>query len=455
MNSVKASFRDPSGYVFEFENDIYRFVDYSYKADYDYLINSGLYKKLVDKNYLVPHEEVCLNNINSAYKILKPLTIPFISYPYEWSFSQLKDAALLTLKIQYNALKSGMILKDASAYNIQFINGKPIFIDTLSFQIYKEGQSWNGYRQFCQHFLAPLLLMTYKDLRLNQLLKANIDGIPLDLACKLLPISTKFNPNIFLNIFFQAKCQKDCESKDINYKKSANISLDKMLLINSKLQDLVSSLNFPLKDSEWGEYYTFTNYNDVAFEAKKNIINSFLEKIQPKMLWDLGANNGLFTRLASNKGIESVAFDIDPIACEKNYNMIKRNNENHLLPLLFDLTNPSPPIGWANEERGTIIDRCRPDVVMALALIHHIAISNNVPLLKIAEYFASMANYLIIEFVPKSDSQVKKLLASREDIFIHYKEEDFEDSFKQYYIILEKHKIVGSERILYLLRVNK
>lgn len=453
MNKISASFRDPSGYVYSENDEIYRTVMFSYKKQYDYLMSCGLYKKLVDKEYLIPHEESYSRVSDDVYKLLKPLKIPFISYPYEWSFSQLKDAALLTLKIQYIALNYGMILKDASAYNVQFLNGKPIFIDTLSFDIYKEGQIWDGYRQFCQHFLAPLLLMAYKDLRFNQLLKTNIDGIPLDLANTILPLSAKLNPEIFFNISLQAGLQKSCESKDINYKKKPHISKQQLLLINKKLQDLVNSLKFPLKESEWGEYYTFTNYDEAAFECKKSIINSFLDIISAKSLWDFGANNGLFTRLASSRGIYCVAFDIDPIACEKNYNMIKKNKEKCILPLLFDLTNPSPSIGWANKERPEISCRQTPDVISGLALIHHIAISNNVPLIKIAEYFSSMSKYLIIEFIPKEDSQVQKLLATREDIFHDYNVEGFEAAFSQYYTFIEKRNVINSERILYLLKV--
>lgn len=454
MNSVEASFRDPSGYVFEENSEIYRTVNYSYKEDYDFLVTSGLYDNLVKKSYLIPHEEINEHKFKDVYKVLKPIKIPFISYPYEWSFSQLKDAALLTLKVQYLALKYGMILKDASAYNVQFLDGTPVFIDTLSFEIYKEGQSWNGYKQFCQHFLAPLLLMSYKDLRLNQILKTNIDGIPLDLLNSILPISAKFVPSIFFNVCVQAKLQKDCEKKDIDYKKKSHITKKQLILINTKLQDLVNSLKFPLKDSEWGDYYTFTNYDKEAFESKKSIINSYLDKVQPKTLWDLGANNGLFTRLASSRGIHSVAFDIDPIACEKNYNMVKRNNEQFILPLLFDLTNPSPGIGWANKERTEISSRQRPDLIMALALIHHIAISNNVPLVNIAEYFSSLSEYLVLEFVPKDDSQVQKLLATREDIFQNYNIDGFEQAFAQYYNIVEKQNVSNSKRILYLLKVR-
>ena len=170
---IKSSFRDPSGFLFVNEGNLYRQINKSYQNEFDKIMDSGLYDELVEKELLIPHEESSTESPQSekCYKIIKPKLIDFISYPYEWSFSQLKDAALITLKIQKIALEYGLTLKDCSAYNVQFFNGKPIFIDTLSFEIYQEGQFWKGYRQFCQHFLSPLALMSHKDIRLNQLLK--------------------------------------------------------------------------------------------------------------------------------------------------------------------------------------------------------------------------------------------------------------------------------------------
>lgn len=454
MSKVNSSFKDPNGFVFNQNGVFYRVVNMQYKENYDLLMNSGLYNELIEKKYLIPHieDELCDAESPNVYKILKPEQIPFITYPYEWSFSQLKDAALLTLKIQMIAMKYNMSLKDASAYNIQFINGKPIFIDTLSFEKYKIGEAWVAYRQFCQHFLAPLLLMAHKDIRLNQLLKTNIDGIPIDLAEALLPKSLNFNLSVFFHIFLHSKFQKKYADKDIDFKKISKISKHRLIETNKNLQDTIKSLKYPAKKTEWGEYYTFTNYSDEAFINKKTLINSFLDKINPKMLWDLGANNGLFTRIASERGINSISFDIDPIACEKNYLQIKESGEKNIIPVLFDLTNPSPSIGWANIERDDLSKRTKPDVIMSLALIHHIAISNNVPLYDIAKYFSSLSEHLILEFVPKSDSQVKKLLATREDIFRNYDEESFEKEFSNFYTILKQEKIEGSERTLYMMK---
>lgn len=453
MNKVEASFRDRNGYCYEDNGVVYRKVNLSYKENYDLLFNSGLYKELTDKNYLVAHEE-SENSIaeNNTYKIIKPEQIPLITYPYEWSFSQLKDAALLTLKIQHIALKYNMNLKDASAYNVQFLRGKPVFIDTLSFEKYKENEPWVAYDQFCRHFLAPLVLMAYTDIRCNLILKNYIDGIPLDYAEKMLPLKAKMKPLIYMNICLQAKYQKKYESSDTNFRENAKIAKDKLMLMNQQLQDLVNSLQFPGPETEWGEYYTFTNYNDKAFESKKSIINNFIDLISPNTLWDLGANNGLFTRIASKKNILSWAFDIDPTACEKNYNQVKHEKEAFITPVLFDLTNPSPSIGFANKERLNLASRNKPDMVMALALIHHIAISNNVPFDKIAEFFSSLSENLIIEFVPKEDSKVQKLLMTREDIFDDYNQDCFENSFSKYYELIKKEPVQESLRIIYLFR---
>ena len=464
MNKVNSSFRDPSGYCYTEGNVVYRVINKSYKDNYDMLMNSGLYDELTKKEYLIPHNNAENTYItpppakdfeDEIYKIIKPEQIKFITYPYEWSFSQLKDAALLTLKIQRIALKYNMSLKDASSYNIQFYKGKPVFIDTLSFEKYCEDTPWIAYNQFCRHFLCPLVLMSYTDIRCNTLLKDYIDGIPIDLTAKLLPCRAKLNPAIYLNIYLQSKYQKKYENSDIDFKKSASISKNKLIYMNERLQDLIYSLKFPCGESEWGDYYNFTNYNDKAFEDKKRLVGEYIKYIQPKSLWDLGANNGLFTRIASQDDIECCAFDIDPVACEKNYNHIKKNGEKNITPILFDLTNPSPSIGWANNERDSIIFRNHPDVIMALALIHHIAISNNVPFDKIAKFFSSLCEYLIIEFVPKEDSKVKKLLKTRCDIFDNYDIENFENDFKVYFDVIKKDKIISSSRTLYLFHKKK
>ena len=446
-----SSFRDTSGFLFYHENEIYRIINSSYKKQYEKLMNSNLYQKLEEKNLIISHSEV--ENLDfdyDYYKIIKPEKIPFISYPYEWSFSQLKNAALLTLRIQKAAMKYGMTLKDASAFNVQFVNSHPIFIDTLSFEIYEDGQIWKPYKQFCQHFLAPLALISKKDIRLNLLSKTFIDGIPIDLAAKLLPKTTFGNFGLMAHIHAHAKSQKHYEDKDAKIKQKSLSKRSFEGLIES-LKSSIEKMTWNEDNTEWGDYYSDTNYSEKSFEEKKQFISSAIDEIKPKLVWDMGANTGIFSRLASNKGINTISFDIDPLAVEKNYISSLNNSEKNILPLILDLTNPTSNIGWNNNERMSIMERGPADMVFALALVHHLAISNNVPLKKIAEFFSQISNFLIIEFIPKSDSQVKRLLLTREDIFENYDEKNFETEFIKFFKIISCKKILDSERTIYIM----
>lgn len=446
-----ASFRDPSGFVFRRNGNLYRQINPSYQKQYDHIMSSGLYGELIEQGLMIYHNEV--EAPTSAYKLIQPQLVPFISYPYEWCFSQLKDAALLTLKIARLALDKNMVLKDASAYNIQFIDGMPILIDTLSFDMYVQGKLWEAYRQFCQHFLAPLALAAYSDIRFLQLSKMYIDGIPLDLASKLLPWFTNLDLNgLGMHIHIHARMQSAYSSRSLPTE--VNNQMDKRLLINlyDRLEKIVQGLMWKVGKTEWGNYYQITNYDKEAFETKKRLTEEMICTANPMTLWDLGANNGLFSRLASEQGIFSISSDIDYSAVEYNYHRIREKREKNLLPLVIDLTNPSPAIGWQNMERDSLTKRKSVDLVMALALIHHLCISNNVPLELVAEFFARLGRWAIVEFVPKQDSQVKRLLSSRKDIFDNYDEEGFENAFALYFDVIDKRNINGSKRTLYLLR---
>lgn len=452
------SFRDPNGFVFERNGLVLRQVNQAYRREYDQLMSSGLYNQLAKSNTLVTHEELgseAAFDLEKVYKVIKPEQLGFFSYPYEWCFDQLKDAAILTLAIARRALEFNMILKDASAYNVQFRHGKPIFIDTLSFDLYEEGLPWIAYKQFCQHFLAPLALMAKRDLRLNQLMRVYIDGIPLDLASKLLPNSARLNLGLMAHIYLHAKSQLKYAGNEIGREELSSrgkFSKTSMIGLLDNLIETVRKLNVPTTHTEWADYYKDNNYTEESFKKKRDLVRDYILKVNPKTVWDLGANTGEFSRMASEMQIPTVAFDIDHGAVQQNYAYVKRLNKKYMLPLIMDLTNPSPGLGWQNNERESMENRGPVDMVMALALVHHLAISNNVPLEKIAEYFVGLGSYLIIEFVPKSDSQVKRLLSSREDVFPNYTLEGFELAFSQYYSVLDTRSVEGSERTLYLMR---
>lgn len=451
-----ASFRDPSGFIFTRQGVLYRQVNRHYQADYDRLMRSGLYEKLVEAGYLVAHHEVdeLPAEPELAYKILQPERIDFISYPYEWSFSQLKDAALATLKIQKKALDTNQVLKDASAYNIQFQRGRPVLVDTLSFTAYEEGQPWVAYRQFCQHFLAPLALMAHTDVRLISLLRTYIDGVPLDLASRLLPKRTRLDFNLATHIHWHAAAQRRyADQVPQRGKSGVNVSRIALQGLLDSLQTAVRKLSWKPAGTEWGAYYAqdASHYSGEALGHKGELVTRFIEKVQPQTVWDLGANTGRFSRLASQRGIPTVAFDIDPAAVEINYLQVAKHKETHLLPLVMDFTNPSPALGWAHRERQSMLERSPADLVLALALVHHLAISNNVPLSQLSDFFARAGRWFVIEFVPKEDSQVQKLLAWRADIFDHYTQEQFERVFGRRFVIHEKAPVEHTPRTLYLM----
>ncbi len=445
IQASPASFRDPAGFVFKQNHSIYRKINPVGFDHYDYLMQSGLYDCLVKKNLLIPHQEI---RRNADEIIIQPELIPYISYPYEWCFSQIKDAALATLEIQNIAVDYGMTLKDASAYNIQYLRCRPIFIDTLSFEKRQDGDSWAGYKQFCQHFLGPLALMAYTDVRLQKMLTSFIDGIPLELVASLLPARSKLSFGLYIHLHLHAKFQKKFENSQKNQVRKKVTTFQLKALIDSLKSNVLKIKNRKV-DSEWAEYYTFTNYGENSSAHKAEIISSYLDLIHPNSLVDVGGNDGSMTRIATAKKITSIACDIDHAAVEKNYLLSKRTNDVYMLPLVQDLVNPSPYIGWHHQERDSFLSRIKADCVLALALIHHLAISNNLPLEKIAEYFAEMTHHLIIEFVPKSDSKVAILLTTRNDIFPGYTQENFESIFSRFFQIMKRTAIKDSDRTLY------
>ncbi len=455
---LAGSFRDPSGFVFIQDGIVLRCVTDEYRADYDCLMESGLYDELTAAGLLVAHVEIdpASTGRPMAYRVVRPDQIPLISYPYEWSFGQLKAAAHLTLEIQQRALARGMTLKDASAYNVQFRGYQAVLIDTLSFERYREGSPWVAYRQFCQHFLAPLALMSRRDIRLAQLSRLYVDGVPLSLATRLLPRRTLFAPSLFLHLHMHGRAERraarlaDSGSRR-NAMKRAKISRRGLLGMLGSLRSAIAGLHWEATGTEWADYHSEDSYSAEAFASKHETVARFIEAVSPRSVWDLGANTGEFSRLAARRGAYTVSFDIDPAAVERNFVQAVRDRDRYMLPLLQDLANPSSHLGWAESERLSLRDRGPTDLVMALALIHHLAISNGVPLERIAEYLASLSSRVIVEFVPKKDPRVQLLLASREDIFRDYTKDGFERAFQRFFRIDCVRPINDSKRILYLL----
>ncbi len=451
---VPGSFRDPSGFLFERDGVLYRQVNGRYREDYERLVRSGLYRELLEAGLIVRHGRADVEPAEpgTAYMVIKPERVPFVSYPYEWCFSQLKAAAEATLEIQKRALERGMSLKDASAYNIQFVGGRPVLIDTLSFERYREGVPWVPYGQFCRHFLAPLYLMSKKDVRLGLLSREYIDGIPLDLASSLLPRSTWLRPGPLMHVHLHARSDRKYSEREIGPGELKGLSRGRLLALIDGLGSAVRRMRWKQPGTEWAEYYGETNYSEEAFACKRRIVADFLEKAGGVEVWDVGGNVGVFGRLAAERGMFTVCMDVDPACVERNYLQCAGSGEGMMLPLVVDLFNPSPAIGWEARERMSLFERGPADTVLALALIHHLAISNNVPMGRLASFFAAICGRLIIEFVPKSDSQVRRLLAVREDIFDDYTLEGFLAAFGGPFEVEEGRKVDGSEREVFLMR---
>ena len=454
---IDGSFRDPSGFLYRRDGRLLRQVNNSYGRHYDAALASGLYDRLVADGLLVPHTELEEEAPAPGVRcVLQPEEIPYVSYPYEWCFSQLRDAALLTLDIQEIALAHGMSLKDASAYNVQFRQGRPIFIDTLSFECYEEGRPWVAYRQFCQHFLAPLTLMAVRDLRLRQLCSRYLDGVPLDLASELLPASSWFSYSTLAHIHMHARSQRKHEddARAGGVKTGAKLSKSMLSALIASLKSAVSKLSSKDERTEWSDYYGDTNYTADAMQHKATLLERYVGEHFDRQdtVHDLGANTGRFSRIIAAHCDYVVSHDMDELAVERNYRESRSNGPANVLPLVLDLGNPSGAIGWDLKERLSFHERAQGDSAVALALVHHLCITNNVPIPSLARFFHGIFDKLIIEFVPKEDSQVQRMLATRQDVFDGYDKASFEREFGKYFSILEQSPVEPGSRTLYAMR---
>lgn len=459
MTSILAeiSFRDPAGFMYTQGGDLRRQVNLVYREHYDRLMASGLYDELVGARLLIPHEELASQGREPAraYKVIRPEPVEFISYPYEWSFSQYRDAALVTLEVQRRALARGMTLKDCSAYNVQFHRGRPVFIDTLSFEVQREGEPWVGYRQFCEHFLAPLALMAMRDHRLNQLCRTNIDGISLDLAVRLLPARSWLDWGLVLHLRLHERLQRSHTAGPARQpatRGSLTVSRHALLGLVDSLESTVKRLRWRPARGGWASYEEDLPYSAEGYDRKARLVRELIERSGARTIWDLGANTGHFSRIAAESGASTVAFDLDAACVERAYLDVRAREETRLLPLVLDLFNPSPGCGWMNRERSSIFDRGRPEMVMALALIHHLAFVGNQPMENLAEFFHRLAPWLLIEFVPESDPQVRLLSAQRAGAHHEYNRETFERCFGKRFLIISHEAVTEPGRSLYLLR---
>jgi hypothetical protein len=409
---------------------------------------------LVADRLMVEHEDADLSTAArpGAVAVIRPRELPLISYPYEWSFSQLREAALATLELQRRALAAGMRLKDASAYNIQFDAGRPILIDSLSFEAGNPSEPWPAYRQFCEHFLAPLALIAYRDPRCSLMLRDFIDGIPVDYAAALLPWRTRLRPGLLAHLHLHAGAQRRAQAAapTAEHRQPRRMSQTGQEAILDNLRRSVESLHWN-PGGHWVQYGIETSYSPSGAASKRAIVERMLERAGGTVVWDLGANVGTYSTIAAGNGRQVIAFDQDASSVEHHWRTLSAEARASVLPLVMDLANPSPALGWALEERRSLIERGPADIVLALALVHHLAIGNNVPLDRVADLVARLGRWAIIEFVPKEDPMTRHLLAARKDVFPGYTLDGFRAAASERFRVVEEAAIEDSLRTLFLL----
>lgn len=456
---VSGSFRDPSGRVYSYGGRIIRGVDSATASDFARLQASTFFRKAIDKGRIVPTKLLDADDPAAARVLadgwsaaLEHEKLPMISYPYEWSFSMLKDAALLQLDLLLAAFEEGWTLKDATPYNVQFIGSRPIFIDTPSFVPRSSGEPWSGYRQFCMLNLYPLMLQIHKKIPFQGLLRANLDGISPIEARRYLGGRSKLVPSVFLHAGFPAMMEQRVEKQQQGVgpaKKTAGAptQADRSIhnLIDS-MRRLVSKLDVKPASSIWSDYVHTHSYDDSDISKKREFVGQIAESLSPKLVWDLGSNTGEFSEICAKFADFVVAVDGDHEAIDALYRRLKRSAATDILPLIMNLANMSPNQGWAGEERLSFDRRGRPDLIVALALIHHIALSANVPIPLFLDWLAGVTSNLVIEFVDRDDDMTKALLANKKETYPLYNKEAFVAELQKRFEIRSSVKLKNGQR---------
>jgi len=452
------SFRDNAGAVHDDGPHVVRTIASSFSEQWEHAVASGFLTAAVQKGLLIEFEEIPA--VLGAWKSLRSPRLPFVSWPYEWSFGQLKAAALHTLDILDEALAHGLVLRDASAYNVQFHGTKPIFIDLLSFEKWEPGKPWKAYLQFCRHFLAPLALMSKRSVLCGKLLANWVEGIPLRLAADMLPWASRFSPTLGIHLHLHAKLQeKYADARESAAKvKQGKLGDNAIPRLSQSLRLAVEGLKLPQSlHTEWGDYYSDTNYTAAGAEDKKAFLQGAVARYADYkgLAVDLGANTAVYSEFLADSFANVIALDIDYLAIERLYQQLLAKEQRTILPLVMDLCNPSPGIGWDNEERPSFMSRCRADYLSALAVIHHLYFTGGIPLSRIASSFAKLlcvGGIHVLEFVPLEDSQVQRLLAAREGDWSGYDLTSCIRAFAPWFELLEQHTVRESCRTLLVLK---
>ena len=459
------SFRDRDSRVVLTGDTVLRAISPEGAADWDLLSGSGLLTELVEKGELVGTREVDAGRLqdgdellpNGVARVLEHDRIPFVSYPYEWTFSMLQDAALLQLDIALESIDRGLMLKDATPYNVQFVGSKPVFIDIGSFEKLPEGEPWVGYRQFCMLFLYPLMFQAHRDLPFHPWLRGSIDGIqPID-AIKVFSLRDRLKPGVFLHTSLHARLDRRANrsgpgSAEDNAKKR-EVKPEAVRAHLASMRKLISKLRWKAGETAWSGYRQDNTYSGDDDLAKQKFVKSVVEADRPGLTWDMGCNDGAYSRIADTASDRVVAFDFDHATVESLYRSLKEEGNETILPLVGNIADPSPGLGWRGLERRTLEDRGKPDLVMALALIHHVSITANIPIADFLEWAAGLGSTLVIEFPKRDDPMVEALLANKQEgANPDYELENFERELERRFTIERREELPTGHRVMFLAR---
>ena len=452
------SFRDPTSRVLLDGDRVLRVLDAEADGDIEALEATQFFGRAIADGRIVGTRRCDdVPDLGAADRwaaCLEHDRIPFLSFPYEWTFSMLQDAALLQLDLLADALDEGLITKDASAYNVQFLGSTPTFIDVGSFERQRPGEPWYGYRQFCQHFLYPLMLEAYRDVPFQPWLRGSIDGITPTECRSALSRRDYLHRGVLTNVWLHARAEGALADTRRDVKDDLRKAGFRTELIKAnvrKLAKLVRRLRWKRGASTWSAYGERAHYTDADLGAKEAFVREALADRQRGLVWDLGANDGRFSRIAAETADCVVAADADPLVVDMLYRDLRESGERRILPLLMDLADPSPARGWRSVERPGFLDRGPADAVLALALVHHLAITDNVPLDEVVAFFAQVTGeVLVVEFPTVDDPMVQRLLAAkREGLHADYRLEVFEELLEARFEVVRRQPLAEGTRTLF------
>ncbi|HRV60518.1 MAG TPA: hypothetical protein P5138_07795 [Solirubrobacterales bacterium] len=459
------SFRDRDSRVVITDDAIYRALSPEGAEDWEAFSGSALLEKFTSAGQVIGTREVDLSVLGESSgllptgvtRVLEHDRVPFVSYPYEWTFGMLQDAAKLQLELGIDAIDAGLTLKDATPYNVQFLGAHPTFIDVGSFEKIPEGEPWIAYRQFCMLYLYPLLFQAHKDLPFQPWLRGSIDGIqPID-AIKVFSLRDRLRRGVFLHTSLHARLDRRAnKSGPGSAEENKTTRQVKPKQLQAQLQSmhrLVSKLKWKAGETSWSGYRQSNTYSDADDQRKQAFVAEVAAAAKPGLTWDMGCNDGAYSRIAAESSERVVAFDFDHATVEALYRSLREEGNTKILPLVSNLADPSPALGWRGLERKTLADRGAPDLMLALALIHHVSISANIPVADFLQWARDLETTLLIEFPKRTDPMVRALLANKhEGANPDYEEEIFERELESRFTVERREELPSGDRILYLAR---